>query len=305
MIVAPTAHALAEDTLASVPGWRLMRLRRALSGPLAVVATGGTFAAAVLWARLHEAAGFPAWALTPADFTRRRLPDGARVLVLSASGRHHDILSAARHAERVYAVVCDRSAPLCDIVRRRGGDALIIPRPASRGLADPSLLVPFAVIAAAAYGTTHGLAACFEATPPPPPAKRPEHVLALGVGLAWPAAVDLTNRCRESGLATARASDWRDIAHGDLLAIDPATTWLVLFGMPDDAEYLKAYARHLPAPMVHQTVLADAEGARGALQLLHGAGALAWTAMTAFGTRPSIEALPDWLKDLYRLAEPR
>lgn len=303
MIIAQPAHTIAEQTLAGVAGWRLVRLRRALSGPLAVVATGGSFAAAVLWARLHEAAGFPAWALTPADFVRRRLPDGAKVLVLSVSGRHHDVLGAARRAPRVYAVVCDRSAPLCDVVRQAGGDALIVPKPQISGMADPALLVPFAVVAAAAYGASRGVAACFEHPTPPPPDERPRHVLALGAGLSWPAAVDFTNRCRESGLATARASDWRDVAHGDLLAIDPSSTWLALFGTPTDADYLAKYAALLPDGLTHQTVLATHDGALGALELLHQAGRLAWDAMARFEVKPALQALPDWLRGLYRLAD--
>ncbi|MEZ4465838.1 MAG: hypothetical protein R3F43_15595 [bacterium] len=67
---------LAERTVASLVGWRLQRLRRSLDGPLAVVGTGGTLALATLWARLHEAAGQPAWSLTPADYVARATPPG-------------------------------------------------------------------------------------------------------------------------------------------------------------------------------------------------------------------------------------
>ena len=73
----------AEETESSLVGWRVERLRTALDGPLAVVAAGVPRAAALLWARLHEAWGRPAWATTPYEIAQRGLPQGARALVLS------------------------------------------------------------------------------------------------------------------------------------------------------------------------------------------------------------------------------
>lgn len=276
-------------------------MQAALEGPLAIIATGGSFALAVLWARLHEAAGWPAWALTPADFCARALPPGTQVLVLSASGRHHDILRAARHAERPYAVVCDRSAPLCDLVRSRGGDALILPPVAATGLGDHRPSIGFLSLLARWHGVS--ASALFERTPPDVSVDRPAHVLTLGAGLAAPAAIDFANRCRETGLATARATDLRDVAHGDLLAVPLATTCLVLFAPTAQDAYQAEYLRVLPPDLDRIEITTPHAGALAGIDLLLQAGRLSAAWQQRFDTRPSIASLPDWLKALYRLAQ--
>ena len=85
----------AQATEAGLVGWRLERLRSATAGPLAIVGAGAMRTAAMLWARLHEKRGYPAWAMTPYQVVERGVPPGTRVLSLSVSGRHHDMLRAA------------------------------------------------------------------------------------------------------------------------------------------------------------------------------------------------------------------
>lgn len=299
------ARVVANRTISSLAGWRVTRLRSALQGPLAVVATGATFPVAVLWARLHEAAGWPAWALTPTDCLRRGVPEGAQVLFLSASGRHHDILQAAQHVPKMFAVVCDRSAPLCDMVRSGGGDAFILPRPPAPTtplLADPLPQIPLITLAAAVYDApTAGLAG-LDGPLPSLPDRRPQHVLALGAGLAQPAAEDFAARCRESGIATARVSDLRNVAHGELMSIRPDATWMVHFALSQDAAYVERYCAALP-PELARTIVSASGGVEGAVSLMHLSGRLAMGAMARFDAQPTVKDLPDWLRTLYRLAQ--
>lgn len=293
---------LADLTIASLAGWRIKRMRAALDGPLAVVATGATFPVAQLWARLHEASGAPAWALTPTDCLHRQMPVDTKVLFLSASGRHHDMLYAAHRMRQIYAVVCDGSAPLCDIVRSSGGDAIVLPpAPPSPALADPRPQVPLITLAAAMYDASAGISGL--ACPLPElPVRRPRHVLALGAGLAQPAAADFAARCRESGLATARVTDLRNVAHGELMAIQPDALWMVHFAMAADDSYVDGYCAALPPELARMTLRPLATGPAGAVALMHMSGRLATAAMARFETQPTVKDLPTWMRALYRLA---
>jgi|JI10StandDraft_1071094.scaffolds.fasta_scaffold37757_5 hypothetical protein len=298
---------IAEQTASALVGWRLVRLRAFLDGPLAIVATGNTLALATLWARLHETTGRPAWSLTPADFRQRPLPTGTRVLLLSATGRHHDILGAARHAARpgtrIHAVVHDGSAPLCDLVRAGGGDVTVLPPPPPPAdLADPWVGIPMLVLAGTVYGLGPVEQVFVPAVHPDPPTTRPGFVLALGAGLASPAAQAFATRCRESGFCMAAAGDRRNVTHGDLMPIDPSVTWLVHFALPDDAPRLAAYDQHLPV-MATTRLVCDATGVTGAISLFLKGSALFRAAVERFDCRPTTTTLPDWIKALYRLAE--
>src|SRR4051812_2357333 len=111
------------------------RFRARLDGPLAVIASGGSFTAAALWAHLHESAGQPAWAMTPYAFRQRTLAAGTRVLLLSAGGHHHDIISSARiAAERghVTHAVCRAPSPLADLVVAASSSDHILEIPETR-----------------------------------------------------------------------------------------------------------------------------------------------------------------------------
>jgi hypothetical protein len=137
---------------------------------------------------------------------------------------------------------------------------------------------------------------------PDPPTTRPGFVLALGAGLASPAAQAFATRCRESGFCMAAAGDRRNVTHGDLMPIDPSVTWLVHFALPDDAPRLAAYDQHLPV-MATTRLVCDATGVTGAISLFLKGSALFRAAVERFDCRPTTTTLPDWIKALYRLAE--
>ena len=305
--LAETAHRCETDLV----GWRITRMREALAGaPLVVVATGSTHSAALLWARLHEETGHAAWASTPHDFVARALPPGTRVLLLSGSGRHHDMLRAARHAVRcapaVHAAVCTHRPPLGDLLRDAGDQNGVIqltgPDAGLDGFLPLRALVPMIVLAARVRGTPGLLAPVFgTARPASVPPTPPRDVVVLGAGLATPAAADFAIKVRESGLAPASYADPRDFAHGAWRAADPERTWLVSFALPEQRPYLDAMLADLPLPTVR--IQTRRAGVEGALELLaRGALTLA-RAIEHHGAEPHRAKIPAWATRLYHRAE--
>ncbi|MEZ4433751.1 MAG: hypothetical protein R3F65_15190 [bacterium] len=208
--MSPTLQDTAARAETALVGWRLDRLRGALERPLVVVGAGGSLPVAALWAALHARSGQPAWAATPLELREGRWPQGAAVLVLSASGRHHDVLGAARHAlaagHPVHAVTNRPDAPLIDLVREGGArhQTVALAGPSfEEGLAARHAAVPMALLAGRLYarGEERVDAGLFEAPallPLDPFGGRPGDVVALGAGLARPAAEVFAHLVRES-----------------------------------------------------------------------------------------------------------
>ncbi len=289
-------------------GWRLDRLRDALAGPLCIVGAGGSRTVARLWAGLHRRAGHPAHAPSPLDV--RLDPPLHPVLMLSGSGRHHDILGAAEAALRagraVHAVTTNPDAPLIDRVRRADAShhTVALTGPAVKeGLAARHALVPMALLAARLHGVD-GVAAveAFEGSPADIEraerlaAARPSDVVALGAGLARPAADVFAHLVRESGFAPARAADPREFAHGQFMAAGPRT-WLVWFAVDEQRPWAEPMWQGQPRSV---TRIAGS-GPAGALQIyaraLNTAGAL----MRAAGATPGRADIPPWGAKLYRM----
>ena len=288
----------ADRTASSLVGWRIERLRAALDGPLAVVAAGQTHAAALLWARLHEAGGQPAWALTPYELVQRGAPPGARVLILSVSGRQHDVLAAAHSVAGVrpaIAVTCDRSAPLTRVVRggTDDGDAVILPRAPA-----PAAIVPMAVLAARVYAGMGSWVEAFRgARPATLHATPPRNVVCAGAGLAFPAAYDFAARCLGSGFAPARATDIRNLAHAESASFDPGRDWLLAAAAGSEQRtYLARAIETLPEDAAAIRLESDRVDAHAALELL----AQSIVTFAALGGAPGDR--PEWATRLSRLS---
>lgn len=282
----------------SLVGWRIERLRAVLDGPLAVVAAGQTHAAAVLWARLHEAAGQPAWAMSPYDVLQRGVPSGARVLVMSVSGRHHDVLAAARSVAGKHptiAVTCDRSAPLVRVVRgaHDQSDAVVLPNAPA-----PVSVVPMLTLAARAYGGIGSWMPAFrDARPQPVPDASPRVAVCMGAGLAYAAAVDFAARCTGAGFAHARGTDIRQFAHAETAAFDPGRDWLVCAAAGEaQRTYLHRVLDTMPEGTVALTFEAERADINGALSLL----AQSMVTFAALGLPANARA--DWATRLARLS---
>ena len=300
----------AEAVESSVDNGRLERFRAGLDGPLVVVASGGSYTTALLWAHLHESAGFSASAMTPYAFSERELPAGTRVLFLSAGGHHHDILRtvdwSVRRGHRVRAVTCRSASPLAARVARAGNDdAVFVARePRHRdGLIAVHGLVALAIVAARMYAGIGPWASCFDVESASLPLAQPRFVVAFGAGAAEPAAVDFANKCQEAGVAPAWQTDLRHFSHGQWMMLHggAADMLLVAFASRSQREYLERFTAVLPPAIPFCRVVAETDGVAAALELL----ARAMRTFEDLAARgrgaPSIEAIPAWCRGLYEL----
>lgn len=298
---------------AGLVGWRLDRLRQALAGPLCIVGAGGSRAVAMLWAALHRMTGAPA--TTPSPLALRSDRPTTPVLILSGSGRHHDILGAAEAAlaagVAVHGVCTSAEAPLLDRLRRAdpGLQTVALDGPTVReGLAARHALVPAALLA----GRVHGLDGLDAVDAfarvdgeveraETLAAARPGDVVVLGAGRARGAAEIFAHLLRESGFAPARAADPREFAHGQFVAVRP-TTRLVLIGSTAQP-WLPPFSAALPDGQTTR-IVDDRDGVLGALGLFARALNCAGETMAAAGATPGREAIPDWGAKLYRMPVP-
>jgi fructoselysine-6-P-deglycase FrlB-like protein len=311
----------AADIDARVDPRLIERLRARIDGPLAVVASGGSFTAATLWAHLHESAGHPAWAMTPYAFRQRALAADVRVLLLSAGGHHHDILSCAAVAtERGHdtRAVCRTPSPLAELVGAAGSPDDVLGMPETLhadGMIAVHALVGLAVLAARVYGGA-GLAApghaalsaaqwttLFGDDAVSLPAPVPRFVIAFGAGAAEPAAVDFANKCQETGLAPAWQTDVRHFAHGQFMMLHGGRPDMLLlaFATGSQRAYLERFAATIAPATMLRRIEVETEGAAAALALL-ARGMRTFEQLAArIGGQPTIAALPTWGRALYEL----
>jgi hypothetical protein len=285
------------------------QFRARLEGPLAVVASGGSFTAAVLWAQLHEAAGHPAWAMTPYAFAQRRPVAGTRVLLLSAGGHHHDIVSTVAIAtQRGHDVraVCRAPSPLADLVAAAGSRADVLIMPPTQhadGMIAVHALIALAVVAARAYEGAAPWADLLGGDGLSLPGPVPRFVVALGAGAAEPAAVDFVNKCQESGLAPAWQTDVRHFAHGQFMMLQAGQPDMLMlaFASRSQRAYLDRFAATMSPATVLRRIEVDADGAAAALALL-ARGMRTFEQLAARGGGlPTIAGLPGWGRALYEL----
>jgi hypothetical protein len=289
---------------------RVERFRASLSGPLAIVASGGSFTAALLWAHLHEAAGYPAWPLTPYAFAGRRLPSDTRVLLLSHGGTHHDILRTADLARErghlTYAATCREDSPLAERVIAHAGPHTVFATSEPRhqdGLIAVHAIVAFAVLAARVYAGAGPWAPCFEGATVTMPDAQPRFVVAFGSGVAEAAAVDFANKCHETGLAPAWHTDVRHFAHGQWMSLQGSDPDMLLVAFTTRAQraYFERFSATLPPSIQRRHITADAEGVNAGLLLLaHSIRSFDEMATRGRGA-PTIDLIPGWCRALYDL----
>lgn len=295
----------AQQTESQLVSWRVQRFREALTCPLAVVAAGGTETAGTLWARLHEKAGNPAWVTHPQDFISRPIPPGSAALILSTSGRHHDLLAAAKHALDqgipTHVVVTAPRSPLVALARDAGAEnaCFSLPTlPPEAARYDLHCTLPMAILAAHSYEGGGPWAECFEATPATLPDGLPTDVVCLGVGLARPVALDFAQKCRESGLAPAHTSELRQFAHGGVMAVRPGKTWLICCALGRERDYMDRYLAQIPADVDVLRLENPDGGVRSALNLLAQSLLTFGTLADRAGQHPDRSRFPQWASKL-------
>jgi hypothetical protein len=229
----------------------------------------------MLWAQLHEQTGHPAWAMTPYQLMDRGVPPGTRVLFLSVSGRHHDMLRAVRVVKDLgvdaHAVVFTSGCPLVAMLREAGPDngVMVLPAPEQRdSLTTIHSLVSMSVLAASVNEGGGPWAPSFYVQTQHMPPGKPGHVVVLGVGRSRPAAFDFAARCRSTGFAPAHVTDLRDFAHGDLMTVRADDAWLVAFAAGDQIEPMERALASIPADIPRVIFKTQAQGARATLELM-------------------------------------
>jgi hypothetical protein len=248
--------------------------------------------------------------MTPYSFAQRVLPAGTRVLFLSASGSHHDIVRTAllgiERGYEVRAAVCQANSPLAEVVRSASHeDAVFVMGEPTHAddLIPVQTVVAFAVLGARTYGGHGPWAPCFDGPGADLPVRVPRFAVAFGAGAAEPAAVDFVNKCQETGLVPAWHTDVRHFAHGQFMMLRAAGDDILLIGFATrpQRDYLERFAAALPPGVRLHRVEVDSDGASAALSLLARAMRSFESIATAGGGPPTLATLPHWGRRVYEL----
>lgn len=294
-------------------------VKACFGGPLLVVASGGSLAAAELVARLHETyARQPARTLTPLELSRHPLVEGMSVMILSAGDANPDVLEAARRAvaeeyETVVGVCAAENSPVAALLRgcRHAVAYEFAPPSGEDGLlAANTLLATCALIARAYQGVSRGafgLPASLPALEAPGDAAWPDEVLdrteyrVLASGWAVPAALDLQSRVSEGGLGTASVTDFRNFADGRLhgLARRLERSTVVSLRDPEAAEVAERTLEALPPALARAILETPLDGPAGAIDLLVRVLRFAGAVGARAGVDPARPEVPEFGRTLY------
>jgi fructoselysine-6-P-deglycase FrlB-like protein len=211
-------------------------VQRLLGGPVVAVGSGGSLSAAIFAATLHERlGGLPGRAVTPLALRElpRHAPDTS-YLLLSASGRHPDVLAAFRELvdrepRHLVVLTTQRDTPLMKLAcRYRWVETVQLSlRSGADGFLATNSLLAFATWLARAYSAETGgpeLPGNLRATLAPhtfarwraqsAPLWRRDDIVLLYSMLLTSAAVDLESKFTEAALGHLQTADFRHFAHG-------------------------------------------------------------------------------------------
>lgn len=200
--------------------------------PLVAIGSGGSLSAASYAARLHELTGGIAKSITPFEFVASGTAyRSANIVLLSASGRNPDILSAARYAltlepKSVVVLSTQAESPLADLAKKHARlrfTSYSVPAGKDGFLATNSLVLFITLLFRAyssALSTCGALPEYFSSTVPSALYEQaasllPRQTWAVLYGhWGYPAAVDLESKMTEAALGRALISDYRNFGHG-------------------------------------------------------------------------------------------
>ncbi len=284
--------------------------------PLLAVGSGGSMTAAHLAALLHRHYGngisrhaTPLEVLLDETHLHR-----SAVLILSASGRNHDVLAAARAASeaevQVLGSISTRSkSPLADQVSNyNNGFAFAGQNPSGKDgfLATNSLLATLAILARA-YGVQLPSNDVTPDCPGVDPALGRGSAIVLHGGWSSPAATDFESRLHESTLLNVQVSDYRNFGHGRHLWLARRGDESVVLALvtPETASLAKRTLALVPNDIPVISFETEIPGPWGCIDLLtmvlHWTGALGELRSLDPG-RPNV---PKFGRQLFHLRPPR
>jgi len=283
--------------------------------PLLAVGSGGSMAAAHFAALLHRHyAAATSRHATPLEilFDEPHLERSA-VLILSASGRNHDVLAAARSATdaEVLALgsISTRSkSPLAEEVGAYcRGFPFAEQSPAGKDgfLATNSLLATH-VILARAYGVELSPIDASPAFPDPAIVGDRRTAIVLHAGWSSPTATDLESRLHESTLLNVQVSDYRNFGHGRHLWLSRRGEESLILALvtPETASIAKRTLRLIPEGIPVLRFETSTGGPSGCINLL--TAVLHWTG--ALGELQSFDPgrphVPTFGRRLYHVRPP-
>ena len=300
---------VAEEGARAGEQWLREGLPEMLSGSAAFIASGATFPVAMLWARLHEESGQPAWALSSHELEHRRLGREVEHVLISLSGEHFDTVNAARtlvsRGARGRAFSGTRDSAMAATFARAGLPVhRLPPPPAGVALASPCRIVGLAAAAARVHGGG-GLDSLIRARASSRGELSPQarHVFCLGAGLAAPAARDLCEKLLESGCAMATCRDIRSFAHGAAMALAraPESAQVVGFALGSERAYFESFFDQLPASLPRLLIADPDEGPDAAVRLIIEETRVFEEMATARGLSRDRSVIPAWIHALYVL----
>lgn len=291
-----------------------------------IIGSGGSFSAArMLAVFLHEHFGIPAIPVTPYEVSRVGVRTRTAVFV-SASGRNSDVLEAldvclATGCARILVITADGSSELaCRAAEARPCHVLTLPAfaPGERE-GFLSLQFPIAVLGYClkSVGLAHGASTdaaswcdlqqtlAREVVRDNDELRRVisdrTHLVAVGVGWAWPAIVDLESKVVEGGLGSIEICEAKNYTHGRFVntLARARDTALLLFCLKGD-ERLRAFFRSgigTAVPVV--PVSATCAGGLGLLSLLLQTFYLVEALAEVRGVNVSRPGVPDWARRMF------
>lgn len=286
---------------------------------LVAVGSGGSHAAAMFAAQLHESTfGATGKALTPLEALSRPTSRNTAVLLLSGRGNNADILRAfetlCRRAYVEVAALCAREgSPLARRVRERGHSVFEFEPPSRRdGFLATNSLVATLTLLARAYGSAAG-----QPVPSISVAELRSHagnsgsvdlvsrrdtLFALAEGWAAPAAADLESRFTEAALANVSVADFRNFAHGRHHWLDRrrSTSAVISFETPSSERLASRTLGLLPDDVPVLRVSAASDGPVGTVGLVCASIGLALAAGEARGIDPGRPSVAHFGRRLYR-----
>lgn len=283
-----------------------------LGRPAIMVASGGSYSAAVLLAQLHiQRTGQIALAVTPLEFLSMDCPASAAIWLISAGGNNKDILAALDAAQFVPgAVICvfcgDQASQL---VRRVGSvekaETLVFSPPFGKDgfLATNSLIAQY-VISLRLFGyAVPGAASLEESGADERALLERQTLIILYDGWLKATALDIESRFSEAALGNVQVCDYRNFAHGrhHWLAKRGVTSAVLGLVSPRCEALAQATFREFPLEVATHLWNFDDDGPLAALQGLLRSTRLAFTAARRIALDPGRPGVPDFGRRIYDL----